>query len=63
MKKQKNESEVRASVNTVVFGISFFITFFHLVYRLSEWAADTLLGFIGTLITLLSLPGITCSMK
>ncbi len=50
-----NESD---SVNEVVFGISFFLTYFRLVYRLSDCAIGFLLKFIRTLIHFLAV--ITC---
>ena len=42
-------------MSTVVSGISFFLLFSHLVYRLSELAIGTLLGFIRALINFLAL--------
>ncbi len=45
-------------MNEVVFGISFFLTYFHLVYRLSDCAIGILLKFIRTLIHFLAV--ITC---
>lgn len=39
-----------SSVSEVVMGISFFLTFYHLVYRLSQRAVTNLLGFIRLLL-------------
>lgn len=38
--------ELNSSVSEVVLGISFFLTFYHLLYRLSQRAITNLLGFV-----------------
>ena len=45
-----SEPSTSTTVAKVVSGISFFLVFFHLVCRLSERAANTLLGFIRAMI-------------
>lgn len=53
--EEENEEVKKSdSVNEVVFGISFFLTYFHLVYRLPDLAIGVLLKFIRTLIHFLA---------
>ena len=48
------QENLNNSVSEIVLGISFFLTLYHLLYRLSEHAIKTLLGFIRLLLQFLA---------
>lgn len=53
--ESEEQKEVDNSVGVVVLGISYFLTFYHLVYHLSQRAITSLLGFIRLLLYYLAI--------